>query len=536
MENTGTQKVNSDMPYSWQEECLNRWLANGGRGMVQAATGSGKTRLALAGTARLERKLNRRLRVKIVVPTAALLHQWNRALQDYLANSAPRETEDEPDAHSVGLRGGGLSCPINSKYMIYIINSARYELARQILSDLREGYAVLLIADECHRYESGQNRLIFEFAPRLDSYPGQFFSLGLSATLPAGQSLRNLSLALGRKIYTYSIDRAAALQTVCRYDIYHIGLSFSQTEQEEYGALSDRMLLLRRTLMQRHPGLTDLGYKEFYDLLKSLTQDKDTQTAQAASLYLNLSFKRKNLVCLAQARIECVRSLLKLLPAGEKILIFGERIDQAKQLYRILQEQYGQKAGICHSRLGQQANRNALERFRNGEVRILITCKSMDEGVDIPDASIGIILSGTSAQRQRIQRLGRIIRRKEGKDRASLYYLHIAETTEDSCYLPKSRQARLFDLTYDTYNKIFTNPRYDKAASRLLDSLHAQGMSKDKMKEVGRCLEPGRVRADYLPGQTDFAVKVQQAKYASEKNYWICMKKIAGLYSDPSQP
>lgn len=181
-------------------------------------------------------------------------------------------------------------------------------------------------------------------------------------------------------------------------------------------------------------------------------------------MYMALTYKRKSLVCLASARTACAYDLIKLLPANEKILIFGERIGQADDLYHLLQECYPGKIGRCHSKMGIQANKNTLERFRTGDIRILISCKSMDEGVDLPDASIGIILSGTAAHRQRIQRLGRIIRKCKDKKRALLYYLHISETTEDSSFLPEHTGSRVFDLEYLSGSHKFLHPPYDKQA------------------------------------------------------------------------
>ena len=223
--------------YQWQEECLERWFANKGRGMVQAVTGSGKTLLALTAAARLEEKLGQELHVKIVVPTAALMRQWDRALRAFLADLGGDFTAGSLRGW-IGLRGGGYKASPDCKYMIYVINSARYELARQILMELRKGEAVLLIADECHHYESGQNQLIFEFLSYINPQEVQFFSLGLSATLPSGQAQHDLASVLGRKIYSYGMARAAALRTVCQYDIYHIGLSFQREEREEYEELS----------------------------------------------------------------------------------------------------------------------------------------------------------------------------------------------------------------------------------------------------------------------------------------------------------
>lgn len=123
------------------------------------------------------------------------------------------------------------------------------------------------------------------------------------------------------------------------------------------------------------------------------------------------AYQRKRITCMAQNRISCVCQLLEKIGPEKQCIIFGESIEQTEQLYHRISRHYGNKVGRYHSKMGQQANRNALERFRNGELRILISCRALDEGVDVPDAAVGIILSGTSVERQRIQRLGRLIRK-----------------------------------------------------------------------------------------------------------------------------
>lgn len=520
--------------YNWQEDCLKKWFANHGRGMVQAVTGSGKTLLALTAADRLKNELRQDLRVKIVVPTGALMHQWERALKEYLSESGREKFHLSDLKQEIGLRGAGCKSSSERRYMIYVINSARYELARQILSDLKDGAAVLLIADECHRYESEQNRLIFEFLPHIKKYENSFFSLGLSATLPSGQSRDYLSTVLGPKIYNYEIKQAASMHTICKYDIFHIGLSFLPEEHEEYQELTERMNHLYSTLLRTHPILNKLSVKERFHFLQSLSGDKNRKIAEAASIYIRLSYKRKNLVCLASARISCASQLIRRLPAAEKILIFSERIRQADELYELLRKQYPERVGRYHSQMGQLANRNALNRFRDGEIRILITCKAIDEGVDVPDASIGIILSGTSVQRQRIQRLGRIIRNADGKERASLYYLHLTETTEDTCFLPDAEQNQIHELEYCFDTKSFRNPPYIKAASALLSKMQLAGADSSALAEARRCLILGCVRSDWIPGYCDPEFKINNAKYISEKNYWICMKRLQEFCSPSS--
>lgn len=515
--------------YPWQEKCLNKWFANHSRGMVQAVTGSGKTLLALHAADQLEQSVSQDLRIKIVVPTSALMYQWQHALKEFLADKSASAFSAKKD---IGLRGAGHTSLPDCKYMIYVINSARYELARQILSDLKEGAAVLLIADECHRYDSEQNRLIFEFLPYIGSCQNRFFSLGLSATLPSDQSLTYLSSVLGPKIYTYGMKQAASMHTICPYDTYHIGLSFLPEEQLAYQEISDRMSHLFSNLLKQYPYLKMLSVQECYEALQKLTHDNNKKTAEAASFYIRLSFQRKNLICLASARISCAADLIHRLPQNEKIIIFSERIEQAENLYQILQKEYPEKVGRYHSKMGQLANRNVLNRFREGTLRILISCKAADEGMDIPDASIGIILSGTSMQRQRIQRLGRILRKSEGKEYASLYYLHLLDTTEDHCFLPNETGSSVIELTYDPDIRQFSNPRYQAASSKLLSELQEAGTDTQVLDEVMRCLCLGSVRSDWISKHCDLDLKIKESRYTSEKNYWICMKKLQNYTSN----
>ena len=275
--------------YKWQEECLQRWFSNNGRGIVQAVTGSGKTFLALTAASRLKKTLNQNLHIKIVVPTKALMLQWDKALKKFLSDS-DKDGEKKPNLQDkIGLRGGGFKSSPNHPYMIYVINSARYELARQILTELKRGEAVLLIADECHHYESRQNQLIFEFLPYIEHCQERFFSLGLSATLPAGPSQNYLISVLGPKIYHYGMAEASRQRTICPCDFYHISLSFQPSEQMQYEEISERMNMLYSRLLQTHPSLGLLGQKERFELLRHLTGDKNKKTAEAASLYMNLT-------------------------------------------------------------------------------------------------------------------------------------------------------------------------------------------------------------------------------------------------------
>ena len=138
--------------YQWQKECLKAWEQNGCRGIVRAVTGAGKTRLALEAVRRLRTRAPG-LRVRVVVPTIPLAHQWQTALLHAAEGEAQRP----------GFFGGGRHDEPDRDVMIYILNTAREALSVHMRRDLALGRPCLLICDECHHVQSPQNRRIFDF-------------------------------------------------------------------------------------------------------------------------------------------------------------------------------------------------------------------------------------------------------------------------------------------------------------------------------------------------------------------------------------
>lgn len=410
--------MNRESGYRWQEECLAAWEKNHYRGIAEAVTGTGKTMLAVKAFEKLLQIYGNRIQAVVVVPTHALMRQWNRILLSFFLEA---DFEKEP------------------RFQVCVVNSARYRLARQILGILQNGGNVFLIADECHHYASAENRKIFEFIPYIECLSGQYCSLGLSATMPDQDSKEILEEALGRTIFRYSYDRALKDGIISAFQLIQTALHFNETEYQEYCELSDRMSAIRTRLYARYPMLKKDG-SSFFAILQVLAREDDGQTGSLAKAFLSLSYQRKRLVCMAKNRIFCAQELLREIDIRRKVLIFSESIEQAELLFHALRPDYGDRVGKYHSKAGKQANENALERFRNGEVLILITCRALDEGIDVPDAEVGIILSGTGMERQRLQRLGRILRKSEGKGSACLYYLFIAESMEEKSYLPLREQ------------------------------------------------------------------------------------------------
>jgi len=411
-----------DKRYLWQEECLQAWVENDCRGIVKAATGSGKTYLALKTIQYLKEHIKRQIRVKVVVPTQALQQQWRKCLGNIAG------------ALEIGSFKTNKKHHADKPYMIYIINSARYNLARCILEELSNGELVFLIADECHHYISAENRKIFEFLPYISSVSGQYCALGLSATLEGAEYDSVLVPALGQYIFNYSYEKALCNRTVLPFAVCQIGVHFFRDEWEQYQELSEHMRYARGLLLKRYPYLRHAG-KEFFILLGEIEKSSDPKARDLARTYRYLAYQRKLLVCMARSRIDCVCKLVEKLPRTQQCIIFGESIEQAETLYVRLREKQNCKVGRYHSNMGGQANYNTLMRFRDKETQILIACRALDEGLDVPQVSMGIVMSGTSMERQRLQRLGRIVRYTEDRQKAYLYYLHILGSSEEKTYL-----------------------------------------------------------------------------------------------------
>ncbi len=508
--------------YSWQKDCINAWRENHFHGIVNVVTGAGKTVMALYAVKTLEAQIKAPLRIRIVVPTFPLAVQWASVIREQTVN-------DEEPLQQPGFYHSGQKDDPNRKYTIYIINSARYCLARHLLSDIQKGFCVLLIADECHHYASPENRKIFDFLSTGANLDNSYFSLGLSATpqVPGFDSI--LVPALGKEIYRYSFSAAVREKNVCNFSIYQIALSFTPKEMEKYDELNRKLFSVQRRLIKTYSFLKFLNRPEFFAEVRRIVADEGQDSI--AETFLNLSYQRKMVNCMASSRISCVSELIRLLSSRERILIFGERIQQANQVYALLSAQFPNQVGRYHSEMTPEAKRCALTRFHDGGLRILVSCRALDEGVDVPDATTGIVLSGSSVTRQRIQRLGRLLRRGDGKHSACLYYLYIRESSEENAFLSDLKEElTICNLSYSAKEASFIHPVYEAAAAHVLERLEKKGTSKKLIKEVRRCFQSGLVRPDWLMSEENYIEKILLAENQREKNYWICMKQLNKEY------
>ena len=504
--------------YSWQQTCIKEWLSIGSRGVVQVVTGAGKTILALYAAKALQEKLGKPVELVIIVPKTFLVTQWKASILSHQQDLGIRRED-------IGWVQGNHHQVHNKRVMIYVVNSARYTLSSTLHSLLTKGKTVLVIADECHHYASAENRKIFSFLDSLDAKATKrFHSFGLSATPQVHGFATHLVPALGPLFYTYGFTEAIRDGVINQVVIHNVELAMTEEQVELYGELCAKVTTTLHRLTNLVPYLKKLKGAEFFLEIQNLCTSKHESIAETARLLIALFHQRRALVNLAPQRITCTFDLIKLLDSRSKIIIFGERISQSEELYELLKRRYPKEVAHYHSELGEIERTVALKRYRSGEARILVSCKALDEGLDIPSADVGIILSSTSEQRQRVQRMGRVLRRQEGKHKASLFYLSLADTVEDANLLEEGIE--MVQEGYLSYTDRFIHPSYDELADALTEAVLK---SKKPIPGLQTLLDQGRVRNDWYEGPEVLQTWHRQATSPVKKRYYSCMRTLALL-------
>lgn len=411
--------------HPWQIAACDRWERSGCRGIVEAVTGSGKTWVGLEAIARMTAR-ERSLDILIVVPNAALLRQW----RDRLTTAFPGQR--------VGLIGEGhdddFSCIVIA--CVAIVNSAVRRLPDLFAHVSRTGGRTFLIADECHHYAE---------APVWSTLTQRWdfdFALGLSATMG-----RYEAPGLGRIVYEYKFEDARRDDLVPEFDLVNIGVHLRSHEKDEYLRLTKAIgeqLQLVMELFDRE--LEYVQADRFFSKLKQIMMRPGTDPAlwdPVIKRYFILLFKRASVVYKAAAKLSLAQRLIRLLVgAGKKTLTFFERIESAdiaaEAIGRAVVSQLQQdlRAGgpmWCrqyHSGMKRDERDRVLAEFKAAGPSALLACRALDEGLDIPEIDAAILMASTQSERQRIQRVGRALRRGDGNKRPIIVTLFAIGTTD----------------------------------------------------------------------------------------------------------
>ena len=354
----------------YQEKALERWLVDK-RGCIVLPTGSGKTHVAMAAINELSTP------TLIVVPTLALAEQWKERLgifgEEYVGEFSGRIKELKP------------------------LTVSTYDSAYVNAEKLGNRF-MLLIFDEVHHLpaESYVQIAQMSIAP---------FRLGLTATFEREDGRHEiLKEVVGGKVFELFPDRLAG-KHLAKYTIKRIFVPLAEDERVEY---EKREKVYKQFLRAR--GITLRRAEDFNKIVMASGYDERAYEAlRAWEEARRIAFNSKN-------KIRKLREILER-HRKDKIIIFTRHNELVYRISKVFLI-----PAITH-RTSREEREEILEGFRTGRFRAIVSSQVLDEGIDVPDANVGVIMSGSGSAREYIQRLGRILRPSKGKKEAVLYEL-----------------------------------------------------------------------------------------------------------------
>ncbi|WP_049981687.1 DEAD/DEAH box helicase family protein [Halolamina rubra] len=363
----------------YQQEALDAWHAAGDRGVVELPTGAGKTVLAIAAMAELG------VPTLVVVPTVDLLDQWRRELEAEF---------DRP----IGQFGGG-------EQRREAITVSTYDSAYLKADDVGGEFG-FVVFDEVHHLGGEGYREIARLLPA----PAR---LGLTATFERPDGAHEAIVDLvGPRVYSLDPDDLAG-EHLADYEIRRIEVDLTDEEREAYDdAQSTFVDYLKRSGISMNRG------SDYQELVKRSGRDPEAREALLAKQ------RARRIVREAEGKVDELGRLLDR-HREDRVIVFTASTDL---VYR-LSERYLLPA--ITNETGAVERREILDRFRSGEYSRVVTANVLNEGVDVPDANVAVLLAGSGSEREFTQRLGRILRPNADGSRALLYEVVSEATAEE---------------------------------------------------------------------------------------------------------
>ncbi|ELY86172.1 DEAD/DEAH box helicase family protein [Natrinema altunense] len=347
-------------------------------GVLELPTGSGKTVIALQAIERLS------VPTLVVVPTIDLLEQWERELD--------REF-DVP----IGRFGGG-------EQRLEPITVSTYDSAYLKADSVGDRFGCVVF-DEVHHLGGEGYREI----ARLLAAPAR---LGLTATFERPDGAHEvIEEIVGPLVHRVDVDELAG-DHLANYDVKRLAVSLTPEERAEY----DRTQGIFTEYLAKS-GIDMRSGSDYQELVKRSGTDPEAREALLARQ------RARELMLGSENKLEALAGILDD-HRGERTIVFTAHNDLAYDVSeRFLIPTITHQTGAAE-------RREILERFREGTYTRIATSNVLDEGVDVPDATVAVVLSGSGSEREFTQRLGRILRPTADGGRALLYEVVSEETGE----------------------------------------------------------------------------------------------------------
>lgn len=365
----------------WQEKAFELWRESNYNGIFTVVTGGGKTIFAIYCIHYL---LNIRFveYIYIIVPTKTLQDQW---ASNFLSVTDTKLSD--------------ISFNRKTRKTINILTN----ISAQRLSDKANYSSACCVFDECHRYGTTKHNKLFSL---------NFKSkIGLTATLERKYDdgvAQIIKPGIGNVIFDYNIKTALKDGVIENFEMVNIKTFLNVDESKRYDNITKKIV-------------------KRINILKN-----NNESIYSDELVKRYLINRKKVVNESEQR-KFVASRIILDNISRKKIIFCESIQQAHDIYNELSK-HKLASTLYHSELSRMERIQNLSSFQNNYFHTLIGCKALDEGFDVPDIDFAVIVSQSNSSRQRIQRLGRTVRKQVGKKKPVIYTLYTTTTEYELLY------------------------------------------------------------------------------------------------------
>lgn len=379
-----------------QLDAVEAWIENGLRGSVIYSTGTGKTEIAFECARRAAAlRNNGEFRILFLVPRIVLVEQNVRRLLSY------------------GLQARSIGVYYGERKDVREITISTYQSAIHNFDLIRN--ASMVVLDEVHLVSetaSGFDR-IFDVIVEDPSKA----VLGLTATINEKDPKYHTIMVVTPPVKKYLIKDAVTDGRLARPEIIPVQAAFSPEEQKAYDEATAAIKEISRKL-------------QTYDPLRMsrILARGGTRASLAKQWFANVG-RRKEILSSAKNKLAKAVELVRK-HRGERVMIFSETIKSIQMLKEMLEDD-GIAARVMHNGTKAKERKEILASW-GSEYFPLLSVHTLEIGYDVPQVRIAIIIASTSNMNQVAQRIGRVVRKFEGKDSALVYVVYINDTKDNN--------------------------------------------------------------------------------------------------------
>lgn len=424
---TGRRRANQSSLslFPHQADAVKKWVENNHSLLMEMATGTGKTRTAI-GCMLEKLKDNERLLVIVATPQNTLSRQWRDDFSKLGISLG----------NNIIVDGTNPKWKSNFEFVLLDLNTGLYSTAivftthqtasnnrfLEIVHRAKQNTKILFICDEVHAIATNKQKVALN--------PSYEYRIGLSAT--PNRMFDDYGSALirdyfGNKSFEFTIKDALNTINPCtgkpflnQYEYHPIFVDLSGDEYTDYKKKT-KLIAIEKSKEERDEERIEELLRERAAILKNA----GNKFAALDRLINELGYRTifDTLLFVSDKQMDgCMTSLAK------------QGITRAK----ITEEESASKVVTIR---GETERQKIIADFKNHQLQMLLAIKCLDEGIDIPNARVAILMSNGTNPREYIQRIGRVIRQAEGKPRSLIYdFIMVSPNKSDTNIL--SHEAR----------------------------------------------------------------------------------------------